>query len=80
MHGILTRLESENDNLRTKDIKGKFEDLPIVGRSFNMLSESLTPGYDYRLIRTSIVQNVSFDGNNKYLFDTLYSKYNLEII
>ena len=78
MYGRLSRIESSNKNLRTNTVDGKFDKLPSVGDHFEMIAESLDPLKNYRFVSTSIVLGVQSE-EKKYLFDTLYSKYELEI-
>lgn len=79
MTGKLTRLGSTNDNLRTSDVTGSFAELPKVGKTFEMLADSLTAGCTCRYIGTSPVVTVG-DEDGKYLFTTQNSFYKLEII
>ena len=54
----LTQLESTHDNVRTRQIVGKCDELPTVGKMFYMTSEPLDPGYAVRLFKSSPVQDV----------------------
>lgn len=78
MQGKLTRLGSTNDNLRTSTIEGSFQELPEVGKTFEMLAASLTPGHTCRYIGTSPVVTVGNE-DGKFLFTTQNSFYRLEI-
>ncbi len=75
----LTRLASNNANLRTPTIKGVTADLPVVGKSFVLVGESLTPGGLFRLIETSVVTEVSMHGQGMG-FKTMNSEYDLTLL
>ena len=79
MTGKLTRLGSTNDNLRTSDVFGSFAELPEVGKTFEMLADSLTAGCTCRYVSTSPVASVGNE-DGKYLFTTQNSFYRLEVI
>ena len=79
MMGKLTRLGSTNDNLRTSDVVGSFAELPEVGKTFEMLADSLTAGCTCRYVGTSPVVTVGNE-DGKFLFTTQNSFYRLEII
>ena len=75
----LTKLESNNENLRTEIVIGEsFEFPPSVGMNFTMVSDSLTVERDYRVITTSTVQGVRKTSKNVCEFCTMNSKYRLE--
>lgn len=76
----LTRFESTNDNLRTNEIRGKAQALPVVGRSFQMTAVSLKPGAFFRAISTSMVRKIKKIHDGKYEFWTQNSHYGLSII
>ena len=76
----LSKLLSCNNNLRTHIILGACEVLPQVGRSFEIISGSLTPENDYRYIGTSDVTNVEKLSDTEYIFTTHNSTYRLQIL
>lgn len=80
MKGKLIRLASSNNNLRTNEVIGVFESLPVEGKEFKMLAESLTPDGSFRLVITSPVSKILSVKENNYLFNSHFSTYELEII
>lgn len=80
MKGKLIRLASSNNNLRTNEVIGIFDSLPVEGKEFKMLAESLTPGGTFRLVTTSPVSKIISSKENNYLFNSHFSTYELEII
>lgn len=77
----LTRLASNNANLRTPTVFGITAELPKAGQSFVMTGESLTaPGTGFRLIETSEVVLVGELVGGKIDFDTQNSAYLLEVL
>jgi hypothetical protein len=57
--GLLEKLESNHQLLRTRTVEGEFMNLPTVGASFRMVGESLTsPGDGCRLVETTKVLTV----------------------
>jgi len=76
----LSKLLSTNNNLRTHVILGACVVLPIVGRSFEIISGSLTPDKDYRYIGTSEVTSVNNISDNEYVFITANSTYRLQVL
>jgi len=76
----LSRLQSNNNALRTPTVKGVASELPKVGVGFIMTGASLTPGAAFRLIHTSEVTEVGELVDGLIDFDTLNSSYVLEIL
>jgi hypothetical protein len=76
----LTKLESNHKNLRTESIVGEAALIPTAGLCFRVVGKSLTAGLTHRLVTTSEVQSVYEHSNNKYIFHTLNSKYELEVL
>lgn len=77
----LIRLESDHRNLRTDEVIGECDFLPILGMNFIMTSEPLdkSSGATCRLIQTSQIMLVHRD-NNTIDFNTQNSMYRLEIL
>ena len=79
-HVVLTKVESNHNNLRTNEIEGHTLYLPDVGQGFNLVGESLTPGLSHRMINTTEVKSVESIGQDEYLFKTLNSTYKLKVL
>lgn len=79
MHGILKRIKSSHQNLRTDKIEGNFQKLPELNKPFIIVGKSLTlPGH--RIVTTTPVKGISDnDKDDKILFDTENSIYELEV-
>lgn len=74
----LTKIESTHNNVRTKETVGDTPSLPVVGEPFLMYSESLTPGADLRIIRTTHVVSLENFPDGVTEFRTANSVYRLE--
>ncbi len=85
--GRITRLQSNHNNIRTDHMDGSFDELPEVGKSFQIFGRSLTPGLDCRAITTTFVREImdmaKYQGvvsKNRFLqFKTANSTYQLEV-
>ena len=77
---ILTKMESNHNNLRTNEIEGDALFLPDVGKNFSVVGASLTPGLSHRLIQTTEVKSVESTGENEFLFKTQNSTYKLQVL
>lgn len=75
----LTKIKSNHQNLRTDVIEGVTQELPVLGSSFRLIGESLTPGMDARFVHTTEIQFVEKMGNG-YIFNTANSTYKLEVL
>jgi hypothetical protein len=75
----LTKVESNHNNLRTNEIEGITQELPSVGKSFQLVGESLTQGMNARIVYTTEIQFVENMGN-EYMFKTLNSTYKVEVL
>ncbi len=71
----LTRLASNNANLRTPSMDGVTAAMPEVGHGFRLIGKSLTEGGSFRMIHTSKVIEVSGE-----TFKTENSEYRLELL
>ena len=80
MYIKLTKIESKNDNLRTKEIEGNAPYLPEIGLSFVMFAEPLTEGTHIRQVTTSVVESMNKISANKIRFKTMNSTYEIEIL
>jgi len=78
MKAKLTRIKSTHNNLRTDEVIGETDDLPIVGESFSMSGEGIEFGT--RLIFTTPVKNLEKIGEKIYIFSTKNSEYKLEFL
>lgn len=58
--GLLKKVESNHNNLRTETVEGTFK-IPVVGEDFVLYGEGLKFGT--RIVRTTPVQEVTQDGN-----------------
>lgn len=76
----LSKIKSIHQNLRTDTIEGFTESLPKIDEDFKMFAESLTPEGDFRYVHTTEVCSIDFLDKNTYLFDTVNSKYKLEVL
>lgn len=76
----LTKVHSDHDEgLRTNDVDGSCESLPVVGQNFSMTSKPLDENIKgFRLIETSIVQSIGNLSSSLMVFKTTYSTYKLE--
>lgn len=82
MKVTLTKLRNLNDvvnplALRTQKVEGVMLLPPEEGSVFEMASESLTPGAAFRLVTTSLIQKVTVKEENRTVFQTLNSEYEL---
>jgi len=80
MKGKLTRIDSTHKRLRTDDVEGEFEKIPVEGRCFEMTAPPLDPKMGVRWILTSPVQKVELDDGKMYRFVTENSTYKLEVL
>ena len=80
MHKVkLEKVESSHNNLRTNSVTGVCIELPIVGKSFMLMSdEVLTASATVRVINTSIVKDVLKCANGDLSFTTENSTYLLK--
>lgn len=76
MKGILVRLESTNNNLRTNEIEGEYDKVPTPGEPFVLIGEPLDPRAHFRMVTTSTVQDVEHFPD-KIRFTTRNSTYEL---
>lgn len=76
---ILTKIESNHNNLRTNEVDGLTLEIPEKDKSFHMTSTPLTEGASIRSITTTPVKEVDKITENLYTFKTLNSTYSLEI-
>jgi len=86
----LTQIKSENNNLRTKTVKGYCCFLPKLDFRFNMYANSLNSLENNsdniigcRFISTSLVKNITNDfSNNEYkiYFTTEFSEYKIDFL
>lgn len=75
----LTKIHSNHQNLRTDEIEGTTEALPVVSKSFTMIGEALTPGASFRQIITTPVMSIEvLDEGSSMVFSTMNSQYGLE--
>ncbi len=75
----LTRLASNNANLRTPSIIGVTADLPVVGSGFRIIGASLSKEGDFRMIMTSRVTEAEGDISTEITFKTENSQYRLRL-
>lgn len=73
----LIKVKSSHNNLRTPEVFGRIEQLPIVGNSFFLLAAGLDFGT--RIVQTTPVQSVEKLTDTLYTFKTENSEYKLEI-
>ena len=76
----LTKLSNNDNNLRTKEVIGRTDNLPVVGHSFVMISRPLDPAADIRRIETSRVKEVEYDDIGAYTIKTENSTYLIEVL
>lgn len=67
-------------NLRTNEVIGSTRALPKKDRNFSMISESLIPELDYRLVVTSRIVSLEQIENNYVFITETGSKYQVEIL
>jgi hypothetical protein len=75
----LSRIESNHKNLRTDFVDGWANDLPVVGRRFQMTAPPLEIGH-FRFIWTTPVRELNSLGESTYQFRTENSLYELEVL
>lgn len=78
MTGLLTKLSSTTNALRTPDVIGDFPNPPKVRESFIMFAIPLDTESDLRVVTTSQVLEVE-EFDDYYLFTTLNSQYRLDV-
>ncbi len=79
----LTKLSNNHNNLRTKEVIGSADKLPVVGERFVMTSRPLDQGASVRLISTSPVTGIYHDFNlhsELYTIKTENSTYLIEVL
>ena len=81
--GILEKINSSHENLRTKTMEGVFEDFPKVGEQFIIIGKGLKFGN--RIIATTPVKELFDSGKNQdnpdfMVFITLNSTYKITVI
>lgn len=76
--GRLTKISDNCNELRSNEVVGFFLRLPEVHSSFTIFADSLTPGADLRVVSTSLVTTVDWEGH-EIVFRTLNSTYMLKI-
>lgn len=74
----LTKIESTHTKLRTNEVEGFTIELPEVGKSFGMVSESLSDKMEGRLVTTSLIQELD-KKDSVYTFKTKNSIYRLDV-
>lgn len=79
--GKLTKISDNENAIRQNCIPGYFHAPPTVGFNFLIFSKSLTPGIEFRKVRTSLITNIleTNKEQNVIIFQTANSKYLLEI-
>lgn len=78
LFGVLEKIESTHNNLRTSSMEGAFEIPPKIGDSFNIFGKGLEFGN--RIISTSTVVEILEEDESHILFKTLYSTYKLNLM
>lgn len=76
--GVLKKIESSHNNLRTSEMEGVFSEFPKIGESFQIFGKGLKIGN--RLIYTSPIKEILESDDNSITFKTHYSKYHLSLI
>lgn len=84
MKGILSKVETNHNRVRTDEVSGEFYSTPEVGKNFIIFGEALCPvvksAGGFRQVHTSTVQKVDFNAElNEFIFRTLNSTYKLRI-
>ena len=78
--GVLTRINSSHKNLRTDEIEGLFQEIPVVGQRFRIAGEPLDKASSVRLVITSPVEEVRLHPEKGSLeFWTGNSHYGLQL-
>lgn len=76
---LLTKVESNHNNLRTNSMDGRTLELPTVGKDFIIVGDSLTEGLTHRVITTTEVKEVT-KNEDEYTFKTQNSTYKLQVL
>jgi len=76
---LLTKVESNHNNLRTNEIEGLTLELPTVGKGFNMSGEPLDKAMSVRVINTTEIKEIE-GSENDFTFKTLNSTYKLKVL
>lgn len=71
----LTKISDNQNNLRTNEVIGYCDELPVIGKSFIMFGEGIEFGT--RMVSTSVVKEYNQETN---VFKTLNSQYKLELL
>lgn len=71
----LTKISDNQNNLRTNEVIGHCDELPVIGKSFIMFGEGIEFGT--RMVSTSVVKEYNQEAN---VFKTLNSQYKLELL
>lgn len=73
----LERVESTNNNMRTKMMVGTAPFMPECGHRFQIFGEPIDKTQDVRVITTSVVQAIKIDSDLGIEFRTMNSTYRL---
>jgi len=76
---VLTKIDSNHNNVRTKETEGQTLALPAVAKNFSLVGASLTPGLTHRVITTTEIKEVETKGEGSFIFKTLNSTYGLVV-
>lgn len=76
---LLTKVESNHNNLRTNEIEGATLALPEIGKGFDMSGEPLDPAMAVRVINTTEIKELEQNGD-EFTFKTLNSTYKLKVL
>ncbi len=76
----LTKLSKNRNALRTKQVTGNCDFLPEVGFSFTMWAKPINKESSYRIIETSKVQEFTKNKPWVCIFNTLNSRYKVEVL
>lgn len=80
IQGVITKKHgNDKTEIRTNSMEGEFIHLPEIGRSFEIVGESLSKEGNCRLISTSPVKTVAKTDDKVYTFSTLNSIYELRV-
>lgn len=75
----LTKVNANENKLRTNEIDGKFEEQPKIGECFMFYSDPINNKCGIRVVRTTSVKNVYYGANKSIIFETLNSTYKIEM-
>jgi hypothetical protein len=79
MYFKMTKISDNANNLRASSVEGFGHNMPEVGKRFTLLAAPLTEGAEFRMIKTSVVQYLTYNFMTVWI-TTENSKYEIELL